>query len=57
MILTGAPLCVLGILQLATPHFYGDVIGEPATQIGLTILGFWMLMGNLVMRHMIDMRI
>jgi tight adherence protein B len=57
MILTGAPLCVLGILQLVTPHFYGDVIGEPATQIGLTIMGVWMLLGNLVMRRMIDMRI
>ena len=57
MILTGAPLCVLVILQLVTPHFYGDVIGEPATQIGLGIMGFWMLMGNLVMRGMIDMRI
>jgi len=57
MILTAAPLCVLGILQLVTPRFYGDVIGEPATQIGLSIMGFWMLMGNLVMRRMIDMRI
>jgi len=57
MILTAAPLCVLGILQLVTPHFYGDVIGESATQIGLTIMGGWMLLGNLVMRRMIDMRI
>jgi len=57
MILTAAPLCVLGILQLVTPHFYGDVIGEPATQIGLTVMAVWMLIGNLVMRRMIDMRI
>ena len=57
MILTAAPLCVLGILQLVTPHFYGDVIGEPATQIGLTVMAVWMVLGNLVMRRMIDMRI
>jgi len=57
MILTAAPLCVLGILQLVTPHFYGDVIHEPATQIGLVVMGVWMLLGNLVMRRMIDMRI
>jgi len=57
MILTSAPLCVLAILQLISPHFYGDVIGEPATQIGLAVMGAWMLLGNLVMRRMIDMRI
>ena len=57
MILTAAPFCVLGILQLVTPHFYGDVINEPATQIGLAIMGVWMLLGNLVMQRMIDMRI
>ncbi len=57
MILTAAPCCVLGILQLVTPHFYGDVIHEPATQIGLGVMAFWMFLGNLVMRRMIDMRI
>jgi tight adherence protein B len=57
MILTAAPCCVLGILQLVTPHFYGDVINEPATQIGLGVMAFWMFLGNLVMRRMIDMRI
>jgi len=57
IILTAAPFCVLGILQLIQPHFYGDVIHLKATQYGLGILGFWMFLGNLVMRQMINMRI
>jgi tight adherence protein B len=39
------------------PKFYGDVINERPIQIGLTALGSWMVVGNLVMRRMIDMRI
>jgi tight adherence protein B len=56
-ILTAAPFCVLGILELIQPHFYGDVIHLKATQYGLIGLGTWMFLGNLVMRKMIDMRI
>ena len=56
-ILTAAPFCVLGILELIQPHFYGDVIHEKATQYGLIGLGTWMFLGNLVMRKMINMRI
>ena len=56
-ILTAAPFCVLGILELIQPHFYGDVIHLKATQYGLTGLGVWMFLGNLVMRKMIAMRI
>ncbi len=57
IILTAAPFGVLGILTFASPHFYGDVIGERPVQIGLCILGGWMFLGNMVMRKMIDMRI
>jgi tight adherence protein B len=56
-ILTAAPFCVLGILELIQPHFYGDVIHLKATQYGLIGLGVWMFLGNLVMRKMINMRI
>jgi tight adherence protein B len=56
-ILTAAPFCVLGILQLLQPHFYGDVIHEKATQYGLAGLGVWMFLGNLVMKKMINMKI
>ena len=57
MILTAAPFCVLILLQVTNPHFYGDVIHEHAVHVGLTVLGGWMLLGNLIMRRMIDMRI
>ncbi len=56
-ILTSAPFVVFGILQLLSPHYYGDVIHVKAIKVGLTALGTWMLLGNLVMRRMIDMRI
>ncbi|HEX4183063.1 MAG TPA: type II secretion system F family protein [Caulobacteraceae bacterium] len=57
MILTSAPFCVLILLQVSNPHFYGDVIHEHAVHVGLTALGVWMFIGNLIMRRMIDMRI
>ena len=56
-ILTAAPFCVLTLLQVTNPHFYGDVIHEHAVHVGLTVLGVWMLIGNIIMRRMIDMRI
>jgi tight adherence protein B len=56
-ILTAAPFCVFGLLWFASPHFYGDVIGERPIQMGLMMLGGWMFIGNMIMRRMIDMRI
>jgi tight adherence protein B len=56
-ILTAAPFCVLALLQVSNPHFYGDVIHEHAIHVGLTVLGVWMFIGNIIMRRMIDMRI
>jgi tight adherence protein B len=57
MILTGAPIVTLGFITLTSPHFYGDVIHDPVIKIGLVVIGVWLLLGNLVMRRMIDMRI
>ncbi|HLK25970.1 MAG TPA: type II secretion system F family protein [Caulobacteraceae bacterium] len=57
LILTAAPFVVLGILEVIQPHFYGDVIHLKSIQYGLGGLGFWMFLGNLVMRKMIAMRI
>lgn len=56
-ILTAAPFVAAGFLQLTTPSFYGEVIHERFIQLGLAGLGVWMLIGNLVMRRMIDMRL
>lgn len=57
MILTSAPFLVAGFLQLSSPEFYGEVIHERFVQIGLAVLGGWMMIGNLVIRRMIDLRI
>lgn len=57
MILTAAPFAVVTLLQVMSPHFYGDVINERPVQIGLAVLGGWMLIGNFVMRSMISMKI
>lgn len=57
MILTAAPLVAVGFIMISSPHFYGDVIHEPIVKWGLTGLGCWMVIGNLIMRRMIDMRL
>ena len=57
LILTAAPFAVVTLLQVMSPHFYGDVINETPVRIGLAILGGWMLIGNFVMRSMIRMKI
>lgn len=57
VILTAAPILVMGFLLVASPHYYGDVIQEKGIRIGLAVIGTWLVVGNLVMRRMIDMRI
>ncbi|WP_312165171.1 type II secretion system F family protein [Phenylobacterium sp.] len=57
MILTAAPFLAAGAIVILSPDFYGDVMHVPLVRIGLVVIGAWMLIGNLVMRKMIDMRI
>ena len=57
MILTSAPFIAMGFIMISSPHFYGDVIHEPVVKYGLSILGVWMFIGNMVMRRMIDLRL
>lgn len=57
MILTAAPFLAAGAIIILSPDFYGDVMHVPMVRIGLVVIGVWMLIGNLVMRKMIDMRI
>ena len=57
LILTSAPFVALGMIMLMSPHFYGDVINEPLVKYGLAAIGFWIFIGNMIMRRMIDMRI
>jgi len=57
LILTSAPFVAMGFIMISSPHFYGDVIHEPIVKWGLTGLGIWMFIGNMVMRRMIDLRL
>lgn len=56
-ILTSAPFLVVGILALASPDYYGELVDEPVVRAWLAGFGGWMLVGNLVMRRMINLRI
>lgn len=57
MILTAAPFAAMGFIALTNPSFYGDVKDEPIVRYGLMGLFVWLVIGNLVMRKMIDMRL
>ena len=57
MILNLTPLAVFMIVNLIAPEFYGSVWDRPATKIGLGCAMFWMLVGNLIMRRMINFKI
>jgi len=57
MILTSAPFLAVGAIMLISPKFYGDVINEPAVKWGLIGTFIWIVIGNLIMRRMIDMRL
>jgi tight adherence protein B len=57
MILTAAPFVAVGAIMLISPKFYGEVIHEPPVKYGLAIIGFWIFVGNMIMRRMIDMRL
>jgi tight adherence protein B len=56
-ILSGAPIVCFIFINFAQPHYYSDVIHSRFVQIGLGFLITLLVVGNLVMRKMIDMRI
>ena len=57
MILTAAPFVAMGAILILSPKFYGEVWHEPMVRYGLAGIGFWIFLGNLIMRRMIDMRL
>jgi len=57
MILTSAPFLAITFIMIISPKFYGDVIDEPLVKYGLAVVGFWIFLGNMIMRRMIDMRL
>jgi tight adherence protein B len=57
MILNIAPIVLFLLINLAAPDFYGDVKGHKViTYATYGIIG-WMLIGNLVMKKMINFKI
>ena len=56
-ILTSAPVACFIFINLAQPHYYSDVLHARFVQIGLGVIVTLLVVGNLVMQRMIDMRI
>ena len=57
LILTAAPFIVLGAVTLMNPNFYGAVIHMPVVHYWLAGFGFWLFLGNMMMRKMIAFKI
>lgn len=57
MILTAAPFIVGGAVSFLNPNFYGDLIYMPVVQYWLAGFGFWLFLGNMIMRRMIAFKI
>ena len=56
-ILNVAPIALFLLIRLTSPDFYGDVSDSPLIKPAFIGVAIWMLIGNLVMRKMINFRI
>jgi len=56
-ILNVAPIALFFLIRLTSPDFYGDVSDSPLLKPAFIGVVIWMLIGNLVMRKMINFRI
>lgn len=57
MILNIAPILLYLAVNMISPEFYGEVKDSPYVKWGLVGVVVWMVIGNLVMRRMINFRI
>jgi len=57
LILNAAPLGLFLFLQTVAPSFYGDISDNPMVKYTLWGVVVWMIIGNLVMRRMINFKI
>ena len=57
LILNVAPILVLLGVNLMSPDFYGEVEGHPWIRLAFWGVAGWMVLGNLIMRRMINFRI
>jgi len=57
MILNIAPIALFFLINLAAPDFYGDIKGHKITTYATYGIICWMVIGNLVMKKMINFKI
>ncbi len=57
LILNIVPILLFLAINMLSPEFYGDVWGDPMIKKGLIAAVIWMVLGNLVIRKMINFRI
>jgi tight adherence protein B len=57
LILNATPFIVFAIVNVIAPDFYGEVWDKPLTKIALGGAVSWMVVGNLMMRRMINFKI
>jgi tight adherence protein B len=54
--LTAMPVALFLVLNLISPHYYGDVWGKPMTTYGISGALAWLGVGNLMMKKMISFK-
>jgi tight adherence protein B len=57
LLLSGLPIGMFFILKFISPGYYGDIMHEEMTKIGLGVAGGWMLFGNVIMYKLVNFRI
>ena len=57
LILNAAPIGMFLIIRVMSPEFYGAVDHHPAFQYSMAGIVVWMIIGNLIMRRMINFKI
>ena len=57
LILNVVPILLFGAVNFLSPEFYGDVSDTPMVKQGLIAAVIWMVIGNLVIRKMINFKI
>jgi len=57
LILNVVPILLFGAVNFLSPEFYGDVWDNPMIKQGLMGAVVWMIIGNMVIRKMINFRI
>ncbi|HEX2510876.1 MAG TPA: type II secretion system F family protein, partial [Microvirga sp.] len=57
MILNIVPFAVFALVNVISPDFYGAIWHKPSTKYVLAGAMFWMFVGNMIMRRMVNFKI